>query len=92
MRYFLFAFSLVMTFTPLISDAAPGIYQCQVVSDASIKPDGSLDLVKDSSRVSQAFTVIKKTGEIIGDVMDPMKNPKVLALSLIHISEPTRPY
>jgi hypothetical protein len=80
MKYFLFAFSLVMTFTPLITDAAPGIYQCQVVSDASIRPDGSLDLVKDSSRVSQTFTVIKKTGEIIGDVMDPMKNPKVLAL------------
>lgn len=80
MKYFLLAFPFVLTFTPLISHAAPGIYQCQVVSDASIKPDGTLDIVKDSSRVAQTFTVIKKTGEIIGDVMDPLKNPKVLAL------------
>jgi len=80
MKYFLFAFSIVMTFTPLVSYAAPEIYRCQVVSDAIIKADGALDIVKDSSRVNQSFTVIKKTGEIIGDVMDPMKNPKVLAL------------
>lgn len=80
MKYFLFAFSIVMTFTPLVSYAAPGIYRCEVVSDASIKPDGTLDIVKDSSRVNQSFTVIKKTGEMIGDVMDPLKNPKVLAL------------
>ena len=80
MKYFLFAFSIVMIFTPLVSYAVPGIYQCQVVSDASIKADGTLDIVKDSSRVGQSFAVIKKTGEIIGDVMDPMKNPKVLAL------------
>jgi hypothetical protein len=80
MKYCLLAFSFVATSTPLLSYAAPGIYQCQVVSDASIKPDGTLDLVKDSSRVAQTFTVIKKTGEIIGDVMDPLKNPRVLAL------------
>ena len=80
MKYFPFVFSIVMTCTPLASYAVPGIYQCQVMSDASIKPDGTLEIVKDSSRVNQSFSVIKKSGEIIGDVMDPLKNPKVLAL------------
>jgi hypothetical protein len=38
-----------------------------------------MELDKDSPRLEQKFTVIKKTGEIIGDVMDPLKNPKVLS-------------
>jgi len=80
MKYFLFVFSIGMAFIPLRSYAVPGIYQCQVVSDAIIKADGTLDIVKDSPRVAQTFAVIKKTGEMMGDVMDPMKNPKVLAL------------
>jgi hypothetical protein len=59
--------------------AASNIYQCQVLSDAFIRSDGVMELVKDSPRLEQKFTVIKKTGEIIGDVMDPLKNPKVLS-------------
>lgn len=59
--------------------AASNIYQCQVLSDAFIRSDGVMELVKDSPRLEQKFTVIKKTGEVIGDVMDPLKNPKVLS-------------
>ena len=61
------------------SHAASNIYQCQVLSDAFIRSDGVMELVKDSPRLEQKFTVIKKTGEVIGDVMDPLKNPKVLS-------------
>ena len=80
MKYFLFAFFIVMVFTPLASYAAPGVYQCQVVSDAMIKADGTLNIVKDSPRVDQKFSVIKKTGEMVGDIMDSHKIPMVLAL------------
>ena len=54
-------------------------YQCEVLSDAYIKGNGELTVVQDSPRVGQEFTVIKRTGEAIGDVMDALKNPKVLA-------------
>ena len=54
-------------------------YQCEVLSDAYIKGNGELAVVQDSSRVGQEFAVIKKTGEVIGDVMDALQNPKVLA-------------
>lgn len=80
MKNFLFTSFIVMIFTPLTSHAAPGVYQCQVVSDAMIKADGTLNIVKDSPRVDQKFSVIKKTGEMVGDVMDSHKIPKVLAL------------
>ena len=59
--------------------AASNVYQCQVLSDAFIRSDGVMELVKDSPRLEQKFTVIKKTGEVIGDVMDPLKNPKVIS-------------
>ncbi len=71
---------MVATLTSLGAYAAPNLYQCQVLSDAYIKNDGTLDISKDSPRIGQAFTVIKKTGEVIGDVMDPLKNPKVLSM------------
>lgn len=81
MKYFLFTTTMVLAIlTPLAAYAVPRIYQCQVVSDAYIKSDGSLDILKDSSRIAQTFAVIKKTGEVIGDVMDPLKNPKVLSM------------
>lgn len=54
-------------------------YRCEVLSDAYIKSNGELDIVQDSPRIGQEFAVIKKTGEVIGDVMDALKNPKVLA-------------
>jgi hypothetical protein len=54
-------------------------YRCEVLSDAYIKSNGELDIVKDSPRIGQEFAVIKKTGEVIGDVMDSLKNPRVLA-------------
>ena len=59
--------------------AAEKIYHCQVLSDAYIKSNGELVLVQDSPRVGEDFTVIKKTGEVFGDVMDTLKNPKVIA-------------
>ncbi|WP_353432918.1 hypothetical protein [Polynucleobacter sp. MWH-UH23A] len=49
------------------------------MSDAYIKPGGSLDLMTDSPRVGQEFTVIKKSGEIVGDVMDSLKNPRIVS-------------
>ena len=64
---------------PLVAIADPNIYQCKVVSDAYIKQDGSLELLKNSPRIGQRFTVIKKTGEIIGDVMDSLKKPRVIS-------------
>ena len=59
--------------------AAENIYRCQVLSDAYIKSDGELSLVLDSPRVNQEFTVIKKTGQVFGDVMDVLNNPKIIA-------------
>lgn len=73
----LIAVCLLITSTQSI--AAPNVYQCTVLSDAYIKEDGALNILRDSSRIGQKFTVIKNTGEIIGDVMDAMKNPKVIS-------------
>ena len=70
--------SLVLAMAPLGAIANPNIYQCEVVSDLYIKQDGSLDLMQNSPRIGQRFTVIKKTGEIIGDVMDSLNKPKVI--------------
>ena len=64
---------------PLQAYADPFVYQCQVMSDTYIKVDGSLDVLQDSSRIGQKFTVMKKTGDVIGEVMDSLKNPKVLS-------------
>ena len=70
--------SLVLAIAPLGAIANPNIYQCEVVSDLYIKQDGALDLMQNSSRIGQRFTVIKKTGEIIGDVMDSLNKPRVI--------------
>ena len=59
--------------------AAEKTYRCEVLSDAFIKSNGELALIQDSSRVGQEFAVVKKTGEVIGDVMDSLKNPKIMA-------------
>jgi len=59
--------------------AAEKTYRCEVLSDAYIKSNGELDIVKDSPRVGQEFAVVKKTGEVIGDVMDSLGKPKVIA-------------
>lgn len=48
-------------------------YRCEVLSDAYIKSNGELDIVQDSPRIGQEFAVIKRTGEVIGDVMDALK-------------------
>jgi hypothetical protein len=61
-------------------NSTPNSYVCEVVSDSYIKSDGTLDLIKESSRIGQKFTVVKKTGEVVGDIMDSLKNPKVVAL------------
>ena len=54
-------------------------YRCEILSDAYIKGNGELDIVKDSPRVGQEFAVVKKTGEVVGDVMDSLGKPKVIA-------------
>ncbi len=59
--------------------AAEKTYRCEVLSDAYIKNNGELVIAQDSPRIGQEFAVIKKTGEVIGDVMDSLKNPKVIA-------------
>ena len=59
--------------------AAEKVYRCEIFSDAYIKTNGELAIVQDSPRVGQEFAVIKKTGEVVGDVMDALKNPRVLA-------------
>ena len=59
--------------------AAEKTYRCEVLSDAYIKSNGELDIVKDSPRVGQEFAVIKKTGEVVGDVMDSLGKPKMIA-------------
>ena len=80
MNYLFTLLSLVTALTSLQLTAAPNMYQCQVMSDAYIKEGGVLDILRDSPRVGQKFTVVKNTGEVIGDIMDPLKNPKVIAL------------
>ena len=59
--------------------ASEKTYRCEVLSDAYIKSNGELDIVKDSPRVGQEFAVIKKTGEVVGDVMDSLGKPKLIA-------------
>jgi uncharacterized Fe-S center protein len=66
--------------TNAATNASQNAYVCEVVSDSYIKADGTLDLIKESSRIGQKFTVVKKTGEVVGDTMDTLKNPKVAAL------------
>jgi hypothetical protein len=60
--------------------AAENVYRCEVLSDAYVKNNGELAITQDSPRVGQVFAVVKKTGEVIGDVMDSLKNPRVISL------------
>ena len=76
LQFFTLVFSLWISHSVLANEKT---YRCEVLSDAYIKSTGELDIVKDSPRVGQEFAVVKKTGEVIGDVMDSLKNPKVLA-------------
>ena len=77
-------FSLFLSFICAVL-ISPGVlatektYRCEVLSDAYIKSNGELDIVKDSPRVGQEFAVVKKTGEVVGDVMDSLGKPKVIA-------------
>ena len=80
MKNFLVRIFLGFIMTPLVAIADSNLYQCQIVSDAYIKQDGSLDVIKNSPRVGQRFTVFKKTGEIISDVMDSLTKPRVISL------------
>ena len=73
---------LICAFLALLSQyvmANEKTYRCEVLTDAYIKSNGELSIVQDSPRVGQEFAVVKRTGEVIGDVMDSLKNPKVLA-------------
>ena len=80
MKYLSLIFSIFVTLASSWAHAAADVYQCYVLSDAYIRQDGTLDVFKESPRIGQAFAVIKKTGELVGDVMDPLKNPKVLSM------------
>ena len=76
------SFSWFLICSVLVSQAAFAantVYRCEVLSDAYIKTNGELELVKESPRVGQEFAVIKKTGEVVGDVMDSLGKPKVIA-------------
>ena len=75
-QYLLLVLSLFISHCVLANEKT---YRCEVLSDAYIKSNGELSLVQDSPRVGQDFAVIKKTGEVVGDVMDTLKNPKVIA-------------
>jgi len=75
-QYLTLVFSLLISHSVLANEKT---YRCEVFSDAYIKSNGELSLVQDSPRVGQEFAVIKKTGEVVGDVMDTLKNPKVIA-------------
>jgi hypothetical protein len=75
-QYLTLVFSLFISHGVLANETT---YRCEVLSDAYIKSNGELSLVQDSSRVGQEFAVVKRTGEVIGDVMDSLKSPKVLA-------------
>jgi hypothetical protein len=75
-QYLLLVFPLLISHSVLANEKT---YRCEVLSDAYIKSNGELSLVQNSPRVGQDFAVIKKTGEVVGDVMDILKNPKVLA-------------
>ena len=75
-QYFTLVFSLLISNSLLANEKT---YRCEVLSDAYIKSNGELSLVQDSPRVGQEFAVVKKTGEVVGDVMDTLKNPKVIA-------------
>ena len=78
MKFLIFLIALVGAIAPLGAIANFNIYQCEVVSDLYIKQDGALDLMQNSPRIGQRFTVIKKIGEIIGDVMDSLNKPRVI--------------
>jgi hypothetical protein len=80
MNYLLTLLSLVAIASPLQAYADPHYYQCQVMGDAYIQSSGSLEVLHDSSRIDAKFTVIKSTGVVIGDVMDVLNGPKVIAL------------
>ena len=75
-QYLLLVISLLISHSVLANEKT---YRCEVLSDAYIKSNGELSLVQASPRVGQEFAVIKKTGEVVGDVMDTLKNPKVIA-------------
>jgi hypothetical protein len=75
-QYLTLVFSLFISHSVLANETT---YRCEVLSDAYIKSNGELSVVQDSPRIGQDFAVVKRSGEAIGDVMDSLKNPKVLA-------------
>jgi len=78
-RLSLFLILIGLTSISTSAFATEKFYRCQVLSDAYIKSSGELVVVQDSPRIGQEFVVIKKTGEVVGDVMDVLKNPKIIA-------------
>jgi hypothetical protein len=73
---------LILISVSLISHgafASEKTYRCEVLSDAYIKSNGELAVLQDSPRIGQEFAVIKRTGEVIGGVIDALKNPKIIA-------------
>ena len=79
MNYLLSILFAIATVAPIESFGAPNYYVCQVSSDAHIKNNGVLDLLPNSPRIGQKFSVDKNTGQIIGDIFDALNTPKVIA-------------
>ena len=75
-QFFICIFSVLLSQQVIANEKT---YRCEVLRDAYIKSNGELSIVQDSPRVGQEFAVVKRTGEVIGDVMDSLKNPKLLA-------------
>jgi hypothetical protein len=80
MKFFLAPVIAMTALISIESIAASNFYQCHVTGDAHIKNSGALDVLRNSSRVGQQFAVMRDTGEVLGDVMDSLRNPKVIAL------------
>ncbi len=79
MKYLLTALFTIATVAPIESHGSPGYYICQVSSDAHIKNSGALDLLRNSPRIGEKFSVNKKTGAVAGDIFDALNTPQLIA-------------
>ena len=79
MNYLFNILSVIILTSPLQVLADSKIYQCEVMSDAHIKNDGSLEILQNNSRIGQKFTVMKKTGEVFGYKVTTRTQKKLFA-------------
>lgn len=79
MKHLLAVIFAIATVAPIESYGSSGYYVCQVSSDAHIKNSGALDLLRNSPRIGEKFSVNKNTGAVVGDIFDALNNPQVIA-------------